>query len=378
MSHVVMLSGVRGEGGATTEYELIGSPTRYKELAIRRSVFRCDPTTVNIAAMGRGRWDGWGTNFNRHLAAQAALGEMVERCSSSPDRPAICADNTLAGYSLSRGESVCVPAGRVYYGQRSRSCGVDGHLQHCDSSGAASQVNSWPAIEAAWLEFFERQCFVYSWLTRTPGRVVYHTTPAKSQRRDLTEYFDEVFVIDISLHPAVCVALVLGFGQRFIGIGLGSHWRTTRAIDAAFREMFGQVSYYAPWLLGRRADLRQHTEYVITDVYARNVYENYTPLTFKKAMDYLVQGQSRNHSNVSAGNGSLQTVLEVCRAIHVDPIVVLVPGNFPNLPHRVVRVTADGGYPSMRCDLFQPEDFAISHHNGATSFPNRGVLVPFP
>ncbi|MBE2911847.1 hypothetical protein HPJ99_14815 [Anoxybacillus flavithermus] len=49
-------------------------------------------------------------------------------------------------------------------------------IDYNDSCGVASHVSSFRAVNNAFLEFFERQCFVHNWLTQSSGREIRQET----------------------------------------------------------------------------------------------------------------------------------------------------------------------------------------------------------
>lgn len=353
-------------------------PSPLSQFQVHQSVFTCTPTTVFLAVPSRHQLvQGASTKPSRLEAGRAAVGELMERyvMGTAPLAPF---RSTLPGYSLTAGQIADVPIEDVYFWVLGRN----GQPQAADSMGAASHVTSEKAIEAAWLEFIERQSLIYHWLTRTSGNLIpFQLLSTQTLRRlaPLRNFFDEVLIVDISLHPAVCVAVVMGFGTRFMGIGVAAHWNTSDAVDSAMREVFAQLIYYSPWCArGRRTPFSTPS---FDSIYAKNYYENYAPLSLRNDIEYLASGDplQRNEPGESPhGAEMLEVIADVCQALRVKPVIVHLPNRVEGSPFRMVKMFSHGGYPHMRCDVLVPEDYPISFHRGLTTFPNRARLIPFP
>ncbi|MHB1955860.1 MAG: YcaO-like family protein [Sulfobacillus sp.] len=300
---------------------------------------------------------------------------------------------SLPGFNLSTGETLEVPLHQVYYGD-GRTIFPPGEQRPYvnDSVGGACHRDSPSVIESAWLEFIERQSLIYNWLTQSPGSAIAEEQMAVDTRmmlRRMRGYFEEIPAFDISLHPEVCVAVVMGFGETYMGIGVGAHWSTSAAVRSALRELLAQVMDYRPWpdpenrvqcvdQLDEKIEQREQ----IDNIYARNYYDNYSPKRLREAFRYLMEGPASRRPETEAEGVEQEDMMSrierICRSLSVEPIVVRVPACRDDSTTRVMKMTSIGGYPHMRCDVLVPEEHAISFHRGEAVFPNRGLLIPFP
>lgn len=367
------------------EAEFVGSPFFVKGLSIRRSVFGSTPTQVGLTASGPRETEGHATSMNRTHAGRAALGELVERYSMSVKAPSV-KSYSLPGFNLSTGETLEVPLHQVYYGD-ARTLFPPGEQRPYwnDSVGGASHRDSRSVLESAWFEFIERQSLIYNWLTQSPGSAIAEEQMAMDTRmmfRRLRGYFEEIRAFDISLHPEVCVAVVMGFGETYMGIGVGAHWRTPTAVRSALRELLAQIMGYRLGAYPENSLQRVEQTEQTSNIYVRNFYDNYSPKRLREAFRYLMGSAASPRSEPDAGgverNDMMSRLEEICRSFSVEPIVVRVPACRDDSTTRVIKMTSIGGYPHMRCDVLVPEEHAISFHRGETVFPNRGLLIPFP
>lgn len=108
-----------------------------------------------------------------------------------------------------------------------------------DSCGMASHYISDKVIEKAYLEFFERQCFIYSFLSKEKAEKIDVKLFCKCKKKDfyLKNYVDRIEYYNISLDEEVFVILALGYGKRKKAIGMGTETDIEKAIDKSQNEM---------------------------------------------------------------------------------------------------------------------------------------------
>ncbi|GAB3810271.1 YcaO-like family protein [Virgibacillus kimchii] len=117
-------------------------------------------------------------------------------------------DEKLLSFNLTDGKIQKTNADRIFL--------LDGAIFN-DTCGVASHLSSEKVIESAFYEFFERQCLVYRWLTKTPGKKVDIYLINNKQIDHLYNkafnFVDDLYIIDISLHHSVKVILTIGIGE---------------------------------------------------------------------------------------------------------------------------------------------------------------------
>lgn len=362
----------------------LGTPFYLKDVSSLQSVFTSVPTGVAVIGANRHTVEGYAMRSSRRLARLAACGEFNERYSFSVKPPGV-EGYFLQGYNVIREEIVTVPLHAVYYSDAATLVPPgEERTRGADSLGAASHRTSRGALEAAWLEYVERQSLLYNWLTCSPGSRVSHEMLSPEIRQRVTRlnaYFDEVQIFDISLHPEVPVVLALGIGGVFMGEGAAAGWTLWQAVEAAINECTSRVLHYVPWDTGRQGlNLLPEEIGMERNLYVREFYKHYDPVTLRDAYRYLTEEWAHLDANgverVPAREEEIVGVMRrVGEALNIEPIVVRVPSLRES--DRAVKVLAFEGYPHMFCSTYDPEDYAISFHRGVNKFPNRRRMVPF-
>ena len=355
----------------------VGHPYFVKRVVVSGSPFTAEPTQVGMEAGGLGTVTGTGTDLSRRRAAMGAWGELTERYTCAV-RSVHIKGYAVSAFNLTRGRPEAVPLHRVLYADR-RSVFPEGcdHPYISDSLGVACHRYSGAALQSAWFEFMERQSLIYNWLTASPGRAIEPSNLVEKQLSRVRAYFSEVKMFDISLHADLCVALVVGTGDKFMGVGCSADWNASEAVNGAIRELLSHVVIYLPPHAagGRGTPTRWEVRGRTGNVYADYFYHEMTPGALWHAYSYLGQGTSHPIGRRSEG-GIAKRMVTVASDLLFEPLVVHVPRHDGSAAE-VVRVLGTGAYPHMRCDLLVPEQYAIHFHKGNVSVPNRGRLIPF-
>ncbi len=198
----------------------------------------------------------------------------------------------------------------------------------------------------------------------------------------LNQYFSDLRIYDISLHGDVCVAAIVGFGDLFMGIGVAAHWRTEDAVKSAARECLSHVQMYSPWDSGASLDEHYRRDVgALENSYSRNYFKSYDPDTLRNAYRYLEASvpSSRHDAEVPQDLGALmERIGKVISDLHIEPLIARLPTPIDLPMFKTAKILALEAYPHMNFAEFDPEEYAISYHRGDVTFPNRGIMIPFP
>jgi len=204
---------------------------------VDRSIYLNQLAQANIYTTDNYTFGGHSAGVELSSVLKPAVGEFIERHSLFFNKRKT--DDYVPAFRLIDGETIDVSAQEIVFvrgGKFNDSCGVASHL------------NSRQAIEHAFLEFFERQSFIFNWLTCSEGLIIPETliTDEKNKvfYKILHSFVDDVYLFEISLHKDIRVVLGLGIGEFHKTIGLSAHFDLQEAINSTFEEMLQSVSKY--------------------------------------------------------------------------------------------------------------------------------------
>ncbi|APR74877.1 TOMM biosynthesis cyclodehydratase protein C [Minicystis rosea] len=154
----------------------------------------------------------------------------------------------VRGFWLDTKAEVLVPALPVYMNYPTSQ---EAYFCEVTSSGLAAGPTLEEAALGAALELIERDAFMMSWMTRTPGRIVRPDASIDPRAREVGRQLEEMgvrvvlYALDVGLGVPTIVCVGYGDGERWPGatVSLSAHLRPRVAIAKALLEQ-GHVGPY--------------------------------------------------------------------------------------------------------------------------------------
>lgn len=349
-----------------------GTPFLIKESVIRRQNFL--NAEIRSYIMPNEHSDGTGSSvsFSVNNTIKASLGEQLER--SSMYKSYIKGPLDYPCFSMLNGELGHVNLDYLLLRHDLPVFKYE-ELSFSDSCGVASHKTSTLSINAAFLEFIERQSFIYSWLTESPGvkinidEIMNNMPEIKRKLIMIKKYISEIYFFDISIHEEVKVILVVGFGEDSFSVGLNADWEIKNAIDGALSEFLEslEVNFY------------NHVNDENIELY-KKIYMNIIPKEFRKFYHYLVANsiEKKNQFSESIKKYNFkEKVQKISKDLRINPQLTFIPSNF-NSGIKIVKVFASEAFPHMNTMILEPENYPLTSTLGASSFPNKYRSLPFP
>lgn len=356
---------------------------------MKRSIFAADYCAVTIRELTESGITGHSVHSNVTQALKAAAGEHIERTSLYINTGNFTSEKTKA-FNLVTGEIAEVPTSRILLNRDSRIFRdkEPASLGFSDSCGVASHLNSYAAIKAAFLEFFERQSLVYNWITKSPG---FQVQPAEMENQTIqtackkaSHFVDELYFIDISIHPDLHVILALGFGEHYMGLGIAADWDLEEAVIGSLDELFQCFGYLknknytdATDNLQRRERKQDNREYD-PHYYSNYFHSHFTPEKLKEAYDYLIKNHKPKIDIQELPNHLVERIARISKDLNIQILGCFIPTIKRGVKTKIIKVLSLEGYPHMNTAIIDPEEYPITHSLGTTHFPNRHRMLPFP
>lgn len=312
---------------------------------------------------------------NHHLefdsVLKSSIGEWIERNSLYRfDKKGTMS----TAFSLLDGSEIQVESEKIYFAD----------IEHFnDSCGVASHLNSNQAIYNAFMEFYERLCLVFTWLSKRKGKLLkideINFPNIRNISSKLHNYIDELYVLDISLHPSIHTVIGVGIGEHFKAIGASSSFNLDNAIKGSLEEML-QV-FGNSWT---KHHINKFEEYTLdenaVDLYAQ-YYDSLSPIDFKNEWSFLWTDTTDFNYICESENLRIsftEKITEVCNDLGISPYCTLIPCFFNGFETKIVKVFAPDSYPHMYPGLFTEEQTTLDFNKNVSSFPNSYRQIPFP
>lgn len=252
-----------------------------------------------------------------------------------------------------------------------------------DSCGVASHLNSNQTIHNAFMEFYERQCLVFTWLSKSKGKLLRikgdEFSDINNIATKLHNYIDEMYLLDISLHPSIHTVIGVGIGEHFKAIGLSSSFNLDNAIKDTLEEML--QGFGNKWTKHHINKFEENT----SDEFALDLYDEYynslSPIDFKNEWAFL--WADTNDVDYISNSDNLrmsftEKITEVCDDLGISPYCTFIPCFFNGFETKIVKVFAPDSYPHMFPRIFTEEQTTLDFNKNVSSFPNSYRQIPFP
>ncbi|MCI1593006.1 MULTISPECIES: YcaO-like family protein [Heyndrickxia] len=318
-----------------------------------------------------------GHNFHYNLdnVIKSSIGEWIER--SSLYRLDKKGSKTSA-FSLIDGSEIEVESEKIYFANLDL---------FNDTCGIASHTISDNAIYNAYMEFYERQCLTFTWLTKSCGRnieVKHISDPILRKLLSKIYYFvDDIYLIDISLHSDIHTIIGIGIGKYYKTIGLKADFDINNALVGALTEMIqGFGNSWTKYNLDKRETNADNSNSKIGDIYS-DFYNSFTPTDFFNEWSFLlltdgisVNINDKHHSKKNLSFSEKITIIS--RDLNLEPYCAMIPCFYDGFHTKIVKVFALNGYPHMFPVLYAEEQTCLKFNTDVSEFPNAYRQIPFP
>lgn len=359
-------------------------------LRVNRSIFLAQHCSAKIDGPSVKGIGGFSTHFKIFDTLKAAIGEHIERTSLYINSGNFKSEKCVA-FNLITGEVIEVPTSRILLNFDSKIFkGKKINDDYNDSCGVASYLDSSSAITKAFLEFFERQSLIYNWLTQSEGSRIdtsrIDNPKLHSILKKTFHFIDELYIVDISIHPSINVALSLGIGEHYMGMGVSANWDLEKAVMDSIEEMFQCFSFlknkhYTTHQdnLQNKQKLRSVDEYN-PHYYADYFFTHFDPPKLRRAYSYLIDSSKikKITDKRYIPKNFTERILQISRDLDLNIYACFIPTVKRGLKTKIVKVFSPEGYPHMNTKKINPMDYPITHSLGRTKFPNLYKPLPFP
>lgn len=298
----------------------------------------------------------------------STLGEFFEREVLINNNP-IKRTNLLAT-SLYNGDICQVETNKIVFNKK-----------FVDSSGMASHTNSLEVIHNSFLEFFERQCLVLSYLSQDTATFIEIPNYGKHKKYDeyLKQFVDETQYFNISIHKNLFVVLLIATGKVNKSVGLGTSPCLKKAVVKAQKEA---LQYFATSI--SKYNEKRENDFLESSVDMDQYHQNFNSLSsneIKNKYSYLYD-KKKTSSIISTSFSSTFNVSTIIKDlkkefdIHPYITTIFSKRNIPNL--KVVKVFDENWFPHIHPKFYDEETYDyIESKIGRTL--NRDIeTIPFP
>ncbi|GEB35566.1 MULTISPECIES: YcaO-like family protein [Brevibacillus] len=350
---------------------------------INKEIFQCGYSNCYVDCAIHKAAYGNSVKNNSRKAMAAAIGEHLERLALFAPRMKAIQENGSASteaFNLITGDTIKIPLDFVIleYGHPIFK-DKDMHSSFSDTCGVASHTSSAYAIEAAFLEFIERQSLIHTWLTKKAGRLLSLKLLEKQivcniiQMSKTYKGIQEFYLVDISITDDVHVVLALGFGKESFSIGAGAHWNLLDAVNRAMNEYFQFMTGF--W--GRENE----GESIDGDLYY-DFCNSLSPEKFREEYAFLTDNKRQLEENIPLTKTSqidtfIERVQRVVNDLDISVYATCVPETM-EFNTKVVKVFSPDCYPHMNTALLDPQKYRFSRKFDRSIYKNLNKLIPFP
>lgn len=333
---------------------------------IDKSIYLKQINQITIAAKRSRGLSGHSVGINFSSVTKPAIGEFIERQSLFYNYRKN--NEQMIAFRIITGEEILIPADRIVF--------MDSFN---DSCGVASHLNSADTITNAFLEFFERQSLIYTWITASSGTLI-PLSYIKNKKFNkyyevLNNFIDDIYLFEISLHPIIKVVFGLGIGKFHKATGLSAGFSLDEALESSLSEMVQCISnkynkkdvdYY-----------KQHTEVEDMDFYLQ-YYEQFTPNEWINEFSFLFNENSKCLSSTEKKLNLNEAIDIIEKELGIDIYCSLIPTFYNGFRSKIVKVFSPNAYPHMFPVEFDEKTTKLVFNKSNNEFPNAYKQIPFP
>lgn len=238
----------------------------------------------------------------------SALGEYFERLSFIKNID-LLADNVIYGIGILNSKIYKINNNDKYY-----------NSYFADTSGCACHINSISLIENSYLEFIERQSFVFRYLTKT---VKYKLKISEKLELIIPQIFKDFDFFNISLIDSCYVILAIGILDGNFYLGLGSNYN----LDVAFKKSINELYQ----LKDNFCKIKNKVNSKYSEDYFKNNYFDYyyifTTERLKNAYSFLYNTDEKLVKKLDDYYNFDISIKELSDLYNINPILFFLPSS---------------------------------------------------
>ncbi|GKV55345.1 hypothetical protein NCCP2222_12920 [Sporosarcina sp. NCCP-2222] len=351
-------------------YDNKKAPYIRNKFTVERSTFSNQIIVGAVSAKVSSSLQGQNAGLKINEVIKPAIGEFIERQSLFYNYKS--SKDNMKAFRLITGEEASFPAGDIVFARGA---------EFSDSCGVASHLNSKQAIESAFLEFFERQSYIFNWLTKSSGKLIdldsFNNEYIANYSHTLNQFVDKLYLFEISLDPTIKVVFGLGIGIYHKIAGLSAAFTIEEAIASTLQEMVQGASYkHNKNNVDYYEDNFDYGDDV--DYYFEN-FEKYNPQQLIAEYAYLFK-DNRKFANVqSTPIRDLNLLIPVIENnLKIKIYCSLIPCFYKGFRTKIVKVFSPEGYPHMSPINYNDISDSVIYGKKVSDCPNFNKLVLFP
>ncbi|HCX49248.1 MAG TPA: hypothetical protein DG757_09480 [Bacillus sp. (in: Bacteria)] len=332
---------------------------------IDKTIYLKDIKQTFISAKGAGI-PGHSAGINFSSVTKPAIGEFIERQSLFYNYKKN--NMQMSAFRLINGDEILVPADKMVFIENFN-----------DSCGVASHLNSKDAILNAFLEFFERQSFIYTWITASQGTLIPDGFIKNNKTTVLYEilnsFVNDIYLFEISLHPIIKVVFGLGIGKYHKATGLSAAFTLEEAIESSLKEMVQCISQKY-----NKRDIDYFESFDKNDkndIYVQ-YYEQFTPNEFLNEFSFLFNRCSKSLISTDKVSNINEAIEIIEKELEIEIYCSLIPTFYKGFRTKIVKVFSPNGYPHMLPVKFDESTTKLVFNKSNKKFPNAYKQIPFP
>lgn len=261
-----------------------------------------------------------------------------------------------------------------------------------DSCGMASHYVSNNVIRTAFLEFLERQSFIYSFLSKNVGKKIlidlenyYGEEKSKEVFNEIKKYdkylkqfIDEINYYNISLIDNVYVVLAISYGKKNKGIGLGTDISPYKAVLKAQKEILQNFATYVT-KYEYSSDGFYEDSPSERDLYFYRFY-NLSVDELRRAYNYLEKSEKVRINNLVKDRAFSisQLVKEINERYKMEPYIVCIPSKREITNLKIVKIFDFNWFPHMNPAYYDKEIYHFMEKITGVELNKQELYIPFP
>ncbi|GEK35601.1 YcaO-like family protein [Kurthia sibirica] len=250
-----------------------------------------------------------------------------------------------------------------------------------DSCGMASHTQSNLVIKNAFLEFFERQSLIVSFLSKRPSERLRVSKESSFTHSYLLNFVDNVYYYNISLSPKIFVVLSLAIGKKKKSAGLGTSFNLNDAIN---KSQIEALQYFANDRTKIYEQLYNEASSEASDLY-HILFDKMSLDEFQDNYSYLLTQEftsSLNQNQLPKKNMEEYNFLDLLiwcnKYLKMNPFICSFP-NKRGIAHlKIVKIFDENWFPHLNASLYSIKDIDNISKIIGTPLSKEVDWIPFP
>lgn len=270
--------------------------------------FLCDYSNNIFIKNSNDKISGLGLSLNsKNESLLASIGEYIERdILYNPQINFINAADKIEVYSFAKNSIIEINK-HLFLNE----------LKNCDSMGFATHTNSLKCIENSFKEFFERQCYIFNYLSKSSAEKVFIDTFKEKEIIDIFFRGIPVEFYNISLIKEIYVILGLALKNDELYIGINCSNFKDEALYGVIKEMLLCKNMYKNEKNNKNLYNMNEYSKIYLNLSGRKIWDSYSYL--RKSVKH------RKYSNLKSFNLNINNL---CKKLYerfkMDPLLKII------------------------------------------------------